>query len=74
MARPVPYGNGVLPLTVSLGTATPAGIGSADLPTLMRAADAAVYKGKHTVVIVQAQPGHAQAPASTAVAKDDPAA
>ncbi|MET8130054.1 GGDEF domain-containing protein [Streptomyces sp. NPDC005065] len=62
MTRPVPYGDGLLPLTVSLGAATPAGIGSTDLPTLMRAADAAMYEGKHSGIIVQAQPGHAQAP------------
>jgi diguanylate cyclase (GGDEF)-like protein len=62
MARPVPYGDGLLPLTVSLGAATPAGVGSTDLPTLMRAADTAMYEGKHTGIIVQAQPGHAQTP------------
>ncbi|MGW1550615.1 GGDEF domain-containing protein [Streptomyces sp. NPDC002346] len=39
MTRPVPYGDGLLPLTVSLGAATPAGIGNTDLPPLMRAAE-----------------------------------
>ncbi|MEV7239495.1 GGDEF domain-containing protein [Streptomyces sp. NPDC051020] len=43
MTRPIPYGNGRLPLTVSLGAATPAAIGTTDLPTLMRAADAVLY-------------------------------
>ncbi|MFF3061449.1 hypothetical protein [Streptomyces sp. NPDC057909] len=62
MTRPVPYGDGLLPLTVSLGAATPAGVGSTDLPTLMRAADTAMYEGKHSGIIVQAHPGHAQAP------------
>ncbi|MFD5065484.1 GGDEF domain-containing protein [Streptomyces sp. NPDC058394] len=62
MARPVPYGDGLLPLTVSLGAATPADVGSTDLPTLMRAADTAMYEGKHSGIIVQARPGHAQAP------------
>ncbi|MEU5416579.1 hypothetical protein [Streptomyces clavifer] len=52
----------MLPLTVSLGAATPAAIGSSDLPILMRAADAAMYEGKHTGTVVQARPDHAQAP------------
>ncbi|WP_329043511.1 GGDEF domain-containing protein (plasmid) [Streptomyces sp. NBC_00178] len=62
MARPVPYGDGLLPLTVSVGAATPAGIGSSDLTTLMRAADTAMYEGKHGGTVVQARPEHAQAP------------
>ncbi|MGW3638588.1 GGDEF domain-containing protein [Streptomyces sp. NPDC005143] len=62
MTRPVPYGDGLLPLTVSLGAATPAGVGSTDLPALMRAADTVMYEGKHSGIILQAQPGHAQAP------------
>ncbi|WP_328541076.1 GGDEF domain-containing protein [Streptomyces sp. NBC_00344] len=61
MTRPVPYGDGLLPLAVSLGAATPTGIGSADLPTLMRAADTAMYEGKHRGIIVQARPGHTRA-------------
>jgi diguanylate cyclase (GGDEF)-like protein len=61
MARPVPYGDGLLPLTVSLGSATPAALGT-DLPVLMRAADAAMYEGKHTGRIVQARPEHAATP------------
>ncbi|MFE1521815.1 diguanylate cyclase domain-containing protein, partial [[Kitasatospora] papulosa] len=61
--RPVPYEDGnVLPLTVSLGAATPAAIGSSDLPTLMRAADAAMYEGKHTGTVVQARPDHTRTP------------
>ncbi|WP_331724856.1 hypothetical protein OHB07_39075 (plasmid) [Streptomyces sp. NBC_00111] len=47
---------------MSLGAATLAAIGSSDLPTLMRAADAAMYEGKHTGTIVQARPDHTQAP------------
>lgn len=62
MARPVPYGAGLLPLAVSVGAATPATVGGSDLPTLMRAADTAMYEGKHTGIIVQARPDHAQAP------------
>ncbi|MFD9788671.1 GGDEF domain-containing protein [[Kitasatospora] papulosa] len=61
--RPVAYEDGsVLPLTVSLGAATPAAIGSSDLPTLMRAADAAMYEGKHTGTVVQARPDHTRTP------------
>ncbi|MFD5065544.1 GGDEF domain-containing protein, partial [Streptomyces sp. NPDC058394] len=59
MTRPVPYGDGLLPLTVSLGAATPAGVGSTDLPTLMRAADTAMYEGKHTGIPVVAGPEQA---------------
>ncbi|MER6609893.1 GGDEF domain-containing protein [Streptomyces sp. NPDC000927] len=62
MARAVPYEGGLLPLAVSLGAATPAAVASTNLPTLMRAADAAMYQGKHTGVVVQARPDHARAP------------
>ncbi|HWU10546.1 MAG TPA: GGDEF domain-containing protein [Streptomyces sp.] len=62
MTRPVPYEGGLLPLAVSLGVATPAAVTSADLPTLMRAADTAMYQGKHTGAIIQARPDHAQTP------------
>ncbi|MFE7709199.1 GGDEF domain-containing protein [Streptomyces sp. NPDC057486] len=62
MTRPVPYGDGRLPLTVSLGAATPAAIGTTDLPTLMRAADTAMYEGKHAGVVVHARPDHAHMP------------
>ncbi|WUW26993.1 GGDEF domain-containing protein (plasmid) [Streptomyces sp. NBC_01463] len=62
MARPVPYEDGLLPLRVSLGAANPDDLAVHDLPTLMRAADAAMYEGKHGGVIIQARPGHAQEP------------
>ncbi|MFE7757630.1 GGDEF domain-containing protein [Streptomyces sp. NPDC057429] len=62
MARPVPYGDGLLPLAVSVGAATPAAVVSSDLPTLMRAADTAMYEGKHTGAIVQARPDHTRTP------------
>ncbi|MFE7358404.1 GGDEF domain-containing protein [Streptomyces sp. NPDC057543] len=62
MTRPVPYEDGLLPLSVSLGAATPAAVASSDLPTLTRAADAAMYEGKHTVSIVQARPDHVRVP------------
>ncbi|WP_331755899.1 GGDEF domain-containing protein [Streptomyces sp. NBC_01643] len=61
MTRPVPHSDDLLPLAVSLGAAAPAGIGSTNLPTLMRAADAAMYEGKHQGFIVQARPHHVRA-------------
>ncbi|MFJ7496832.1 GGDEF domain-containing protein [Streptomyces sp. NPDC097727] len=61
MTRPVPHEGGLLPLSVSLA-ATPAAVASSDLPTLMRAADAAMYEGKHTGDIVRARPDHARVP------------
>ncbi|WP_299541759.1 GGDEF domain-containing protein [uncultured Streptomyces sp.] len=62
MNRPVPYGDGLLPLTVSAGAATPHAVATSELPVLMRAADAAMYEGKHQGIIVQAHPGHADVP------------
>ncbi|MGW1185135.1 GGDEF domain-containing protein [Streptomyces drozdowiczii] len=62
MSRPVPYEGGLLPLGVSLGVATPAAVGSVDLPALMRAADAAMYSGKHTGRVVLADRSHAAVP------------
>ncbi|MFF7365414.1 diguanylate cyclase domain-containing protein [Streptomyces sp. NPDC008125] len=62
MHRPVPYADGTLPLAVSLGAATPHAVGHRDLPTLMRAADAAMYQGKHTGVVVVATADHAAVP------------
>ncbi|MGZ2360935.1 GGDEF domain-containing protein [Streptomyces sp. 372A] len=62
MSRPVPYEDGLLPLGVSLGAATPAAVGSTDLPVLMRAADAAMYEGKHTGRVIQAGPAHTAVP------------
>ncbi|MFE8979077.1 GGDEF domain-containing protein [Streptomyces cyaneofuscatus] len=63
MAAPVPYGDGLLPIGVSLGAATPATTGTSDLPALMRAADSAMYEGKHTGNIIQARPDHTNIPA-----------
>ncbi|MFE1521380.1 GGDEF domain-containing protein, partial [[Kitasatospora] papulosa] len=71
--RPVPYEDGnVLPLTVSLGAATPAAIGSSDLPTLMRAANTVIHKGKHRSTWVRPVPNTPRRPPSTAVAKGEP--
>ncbi|GGZ18328.1 GGDEF domain-containing protein [Streptomyces nitrosporeus] len=62
MAQPVPYEGGLLPLAVSVGTASPGALATSDLPALMRAADAAMYEGKHTGTIIQARPDHARVP------------
>ena len=62
MSRPVPYEGGLLPLAVSLGAATPAAVTSTSLPVLLRAADAAMYAGKHTGRAVLAGPQHATVP------------
>lgn len=59
---PRPHEDGLLPLSVSLGAATPAAVAGRDLPTLMRAADAAMYEGKHTGDILRARPDHARVP------------
>ncbi|MEV6478169.1 hypothetical protein [Streptomyces sp. NPDC051657] len=45
MTTAAPYGNGQLPLAVSLGAATPAATSTRDLFARMRAADAAMYEG-----------------------------
>ncbi|WEH43964.1 GGDEF domain-containing protein [Streptomyces sp. AM 2-1-1] len=62
MHRPVPYTDGTLPLAVSLGAATPHAVAHHDLPTLMRAADAAMYQGKHTGTVTLATAAHAAVP------------
>ncbi len=46
----------------SVGAATPAAVGSRDLPALHRAADAAPYDGKHTGRPVLATAEHATVP------------
>lgn len=62
MARPILFGEDRLPFAVSLGAATPAAVGSRELPVLIRAADTAMYEGKHTGRIVHARPDHAHTP------------
>ncbi|OEJ21481.1 GGDEF domain-containing protein [Streptomyces agglomeratus] len=61
LAQPLSYDDEQLPLAVSAGAATQGTVGSRDLAVLMRAADAAMYEGKHQGVVVQARPHHAQA-------------
>ena len=62
LAEPVDIGDGrLVDVTVSIGAATPDAIGTTDLPTLLRAADAAMYAGKHTGTAVLADRSHASA-------------
>lgn len=49
-------------VAASVGAATPAAVGSRDLPLLQRAADAALYDGKHTGRPVLATAEHATVP------------
>lgn len=49
-------------VAASVGAATPAAIGSRDLTVLQRAADAALYQGKHSGRAVLAGPQHATVP------------
>ncbi|MFE7948228.1 GGDEF domain-containing protein [Streptomyces sp. NPDC057426] len=49
-------------VAVSVGVATPDPLGIRDLSTLQRAADAALYDGKHTGRAVIATAGHARVP------------
>jgi GGDEF domain-containing protein len=49
-------------VAASVGAATPDAIGSRDLAVLQRAADAALYAGKHTGAAVLAQREHRAVP------------
>lgn len=49
-------------VAASVGAATPAAVGSRDLSMLQRAADAALYDGKHTGRAVVASPAYATVP------------
>ncbi|MEW2134607.1 GGDEF domain-containing protein [Streptomyces sp. NPDC005435] len=49
-------------VAASVGVATPAAVGSRDLSLLQRAADAALYDGKHTGRAVLASPAHITVP------------
>ncbi|MFJ6393946.1 diguanylate cyclase domain-containing protein [Streptomyces sp. NPDC091972] len=63
LARPVDIGDGrLVDVTVSIGAATPDTIGTTDLSLLLRAADAAMYAGKHTGTAVLADRSHADVP------------
>jgi len=63
LAQPVQVDDGVLvDVAASVGAACPAVLGTRDLSLLLRAADAAMYAGKHTGRAVLAGPQHATVP------------
>ncbi|WP_327372435.1 GGDEF domain-containing protein [Streptomyces sp. NBC_01216] len=63
LAQPVEVEDGVLvDVAASVGAASPDVLGTTDLSVLQRAADAAMYAGKHTGRAVLAGPQHATVP------------
>ncbi|MCT2546267.1 GGDEF domain-containing protein [Streptomyces atratus] len=63
LAQPVQVEDGVLvDVAASVGAASPDTLGATDLGLLQRAADAAMYAGKHTGRAVLAGPQHATVP------------
>ncbi len=63
LAQPVQVDDGALvDVAASVGAACPAILGTRDLSPLLRAADAAMYAGKHTGRAVLAGPQHATVP------------
>ncbi|MFD7540180.1 GGDEF domain-containing protein [Streptomyces sp. NPDC059819] len=52
----------VVEVAASVGAATPAAVGSRDLSVLQRAADIALYDGKHSGRVVLATTGHTTVP------------
>ncbi|MEU0032091.1 GGDEF domain-containing protein [Streptomyces sp. NPDC006335] len=62
LARPVDIDGRLVDVTVSIGAATPDAIGTTDLDVLQRAADAAMYAGKHGGRAVLADRSHADVP------------
>lgn len=58
---PIATGDGgLVDVAVSVGAATPDAIGTRDRSTLMRAADHAMFQGKHSGLAIQATPEHAR--------------
>ncbi|WP_326743393.1 GGDEF domain-containing protein [Streptomyces sp. NBC_01768] len=63
LAQPVQVDDGALvDVSASIGAASPDTLGTRDLSQLQRAADAAMYAGKHTGRAVLAGPQHAAVP------------
>ncbi|GAA3163694.1 GGDEF domain-containing protein [Streptomyces ramulosus] len=62
LAQPVDIGDRVVDVAVSIGAATPDTIGTTNLSQLQRAADAAMYAGKHTGRAVLADRSHTAVP------------
>lgn len=60
LSEPITIDDGrLVDIAVSIGAATPDAIGTRDRSTLMRAADVAMFQGKHGGVAVQAGSEHA---------------
>ncbi|GHB03802.1 GGDEF domain-containing protein [Streptomyces tendae] len=62
LAEPVDVDGHLIDVAVSIGAAAPDALGTNDLSTLQRAADAAMYAGKHTGRPVLADRTHATTP------------
>jgi diguanylate cyclase (GGDEF)-like protein len=63
LAQPVALGDGrLVDVAVSIGAAAPDTVGTTDLSGLQRAADAAMYAGKHTGQAILADRSHATVP------------
>ncbi|GAA2615446.1 GGDEF domain-containing protein [Streptomyces roseoviolaceus] len=62
LAQPVDIGDRLVDVAVSIGAAAPDKVGTTDLSDLQRAADAAMYAGKHTGRAVLADRSHATVP------------
>ncbi|MEU3663977.1 GGDEF domain-containing protein [Streptomyces sp. NPDC032940] len=63
LAQPVDLGDGrLVDVAVSIGAAAPDTVGTTDLSGLQRAADAAMYAGKHTGQAILADRSHAAVP------------
>ncbi len=63
LAQPVVLDDGqAVDVAASIGAAAPDAIGTRDLSQLQRAADAALYDGKHSGHAIQAEARHATAP------------
>ncbi|MFE1198502.1 GGDEF domain-containing protein [Streptomyces olivaceoviridis] len=62
LAQPVQIDGGLVDVAASVGAASPDVLGTTDLSVLQRAADAAMYAGKHTGRAVLADRSHATWP------------
>ncbi|MER7496403.1 GGDEF domain-containing protein [Streptomyces pharetrae] len=62
LAQPVDIGGRLVDVAVSIGAATPDIVGTTDLSSLQRTADAAMYAGKHTGLPVLADRAHTAMP------------
>jgi diguanylate cyclase (GGDEF)-like protein len=66
LAQPVDLGDRLVDVVVSIGAATPDIVGTTDLSSLQRTADAAMYAGKHTGRPLLADRSHTTVPSINA--------